>query len=94
MSIEVRWSPRAATRLGEIKRFVALDKPEAAERLITRIVAMAEVLKTHPNLGRIGNDPGTRELVIAGTPYILIYRIRRHRVIVTTAWHGARLRGH
>lgn len=94
MNLEVRWSPRAAARLGEIKRFVALDKPHAAERLITRIAAMAEVLKTHPNVGRIGNNPGTRELVIAGTPYVLIYRVYRNQVVITTVWHAARLRTH
>jgi toxin ParE1/3/4 len=64
-------------------------KVEAAERLATRIVAVVEALRNHPRLGRAGTEPGIRELVIGGTPYIVLYRIRGRRVIISTIWHGA-----
>jgi toxin ParE1/3/4 len=76
-------------RLLEIQAFVAKDKPEAASRLTTRIVAVVEALKNHPHLGRAGSDAGIRELVIGGTPYIVLYRVYRDRVIISTIWHGA-----
>lgn len=90
--MEIVWSPLALKRLREIRSYVALDKPEAAERLATRIVAVVEALKNHPRLGRAGATPGVRELVIGGTPYIVIYRIHRTRVVITTVWHGAQRR--
>ena len=65
------------------------DKPEAATRLATRIVAVVEALREHPYLGRAGAEPGIRELVIGGTPYIVLYRVRGERVIIGTIWHGA-----
>lgn len=92
MPLEIVWSALARKRLDEIREYVEADKPEAAERLITRLVASVEVLRNFPRLGRPGAQPGLRELVIAGTPYILTYRIRGKRVIVTTIWHGAQRR--
>ena len=89
MPVEVVWSPLARARLREIHAYVALDKPEAAERLTTRIVAVVETLKTYPHLGRAGAEPGIRELVIGGTPYIVVYRVRGKRVAINTIWHGA-----
>ena len=92
MPVEIVWSPLARARLREIHAFVALDKPEAAKLLATRIVAMVETLKMHPNLGQVGAEPGIRELVIGGTPYSILYRVRGQRVIISTIWHGAQER--
>jgi toxin ParE1/3/4 len=87
--VEIVWSPLARARLQEIRAYVAMDKPGAAERLATRIVAVVEALRNHPNLGRVGPEPGIRELVIGGTPYIVLYRVRSKRVTISTIWHGA-----
>ena len=93
MPVEIVWSALARARLQEIRAYVARDKPEAAERLAMRIVAVAEALRAHPYLGRAGAEPGTRELVIGGTPYIVIYRVRSKRVTILTIWHGAQRKG-
>ena len=89
MPVEIIWSPLARTRLREIRAYVAHDKPEAAERLATRIVSMVEALRTHPHLGRVGAEAGIRELVIGRTPYIVLYRVQGERVVISTIWHGA-----
>jgi addiction module RelE/StbE family toxin len=87
--VEIVWSPLARARLAEIRAYVALDKPGAAERLATRIVALVEALRNHPHLGRIGAGPGIRELIIGGTPYSILYRVRGKRIIISTIWHSA-----
>ena len=92
MPVEIVWSALARSRLRQIRTYVALDKPEAAERLATRIVAMVEVLRNHPHLGRVGAEPGIRELVIGSTPYIVLYRVQGQRVVISTIWHGAQRR--
>ena len=89
MPLEIVWSPLARARLQEIRACVAKDKPDAAERLATRIVAVVEALRNHPHLGRGGADPGIRELVIGGTPYIVLYRVQGKRVTISTIWHGS-----
>ena len=40
MPVEIVWSPLALARLREMRAYVARDKPEAAERLATRIAAV------------------------------------------------------
>jgi toxin ParE1/3/4 len=74
--VEVVWSPLARARLQGLRAHMALEKPEAAERSTTRMVAVVEALQTYPHLGRAGAEPGVRELVIGGTPYIVLYRVR------------------
>jgi toxin ParE1/3/4 len=86
--VEIIWSALARTRLREIRAYVARDKPEAAERLAIRMVAMVEALRDHPYLGRAGAEPELRELVIGGTPYIVLYRVQGSRVVISTVWHG------
>lgn len=92
MTHEIVWSARARVLLREILDYVARDKPDAAERLATRIVALAEALKEHPYIGRAGSEPGVRELALGGTPYLIFYRVRAKRVTILTIWHGAQSR--
>jgi plasmid stabilization system protein ParE len=89
---EVVWSALARARLHQIHSYVALDKPEAAERLALRIVTVVEALRNHPYLGRAGAKPGIRELVIGGTPYIVLYQVNGGQVTISTIWHGAQKR--
>jgi toxin ParE1/3/4 len=69
-----------------------MDKPEAAARLSTRIVTVVEALREYPYLGRVGVEPEIRELPISGSPYIVLYRVKDERVIISTIWHGAQQR--
>lgn len=87
--LEIVWSPLALARLQEIRAFVAVDKPDAAERLATRIVSVVEALRIHPYLGRVGPEPGIRELIIGGTPYSILYRLRANRVVISTIIHAS-----
>ncbi len=89
---EIVWAPLARARLREIRAYVARDKSQAAERLAARIVAVIETLRYHPYIGRAGTDPGTRELVIGGTPYLVLYRVQHKRITIVTIWHGAQLK--
>lgn len=92
MPVEIVWSALARIRLRELRAYVARDKPEAAERLATRIVAVVEALRNHPRLGRVGAEPGIRELVIGSTPYIVLYRVQDQRITISTIWHAAQRR--
>ena len=87
--LEIVWSPLALARLQEIRAFIALDKPQAAERLATRIVSVVEALRIHPYLGRVGTEPGIRELILGGTPYSILYRVRVKRIVISTVSHAA-----
>ena len=42
-------------------------------------------------MGRVGRVRGTRELVIAGTPYIAAYRVKGRVILILRILHGAQL---
>jgi len=88
-ALEIIWSRKARVRLREIQQYIATDKPDAAAKLALRIVSVVAALRVHPYMGRAGSQPPLRELIIGGTPYIVIYKVGRKRVTVLTIWHGA-----
>ena len=92
MPLEIVWSPLSRARLLEIRAYVARDKSDAAARLATRIIALVETLKDHPYLGRVGSEPGVRELVVGGTPYLIFYKVQGKRITINTIWHAAQSR--
>ena len=87
--MQVIWSATAVAQLAEIRSFIEQDKPEAARGVAARIVA-ADQLTRSPHIGRQGRTPQTRELVIAGTPYILPYRIQGDRIRILAVFHASR----
>jgi len=88
--VQVRWLKRALKNLDDEAAYIAGDDPLAAARMVERIASAVDQLASHPALGRPGRVPGTRELVISGSPYIVPYRIRGDTVEVLRVFHGAR----
>ncbi|HLQ35738.1 MAG TPA: type II toxin-antitoxin system RelE/ParE family toxin [Chloroflexota bacterium] len=70
----VRWLRQALANLDQVAAYVADDNPRAAAATILRIREAVEKLVAHPAMGRPGRVPGTRELVVSGTPFIVPYR--------------------
>lgn len=93
MPVEIVWSALARARLRDIRAYIARDKPNAAEKLATRIVVLVEALKDHPYLGHAGSEPGVRELIVGGTPYLILYKVLGKRVTISTIWHSSQARG-
>ncbi len=88
--MKVAWTRLALEDMNNAYEFVAQQNPYAATNIINRIEAGVNALRIHPNLGRPGRVQGTRELVVAGTPFIIPYRIRRGRVEILALIHASR----
>ena len=86
---ELYWTDEALQDLDDIGQYIAADSPRAAETVIRRIVETIAALAYHPHLGRTGRDPTSREMVVQGTPYIAVYRLRE-RIEIVTIFHSAR----
>jgi addiction module RelE/StbE family toxin len=69
------WRSQADRDVHRIFDLVLEHDPEAAVRLCDRIERRIGQLRDHSYLGRPGRVGGTRELVVAGTPYIVAYRV-------------------
>jgi toxin ParE1/3/4 len=86
----MRWSPAAANDLEEISNYLHLHHPSFAIPTIRRLYDSARSLKQFPFAGRPGRKPGTRELVLAPLPYLLIYAVDEDVVHVLRFLHTAR----
>jgi toxin ParE1/3/4 len=90
MALTLYWTPAAVSHLRSTYEYVAQDNARAAQALIERILSVAERLRDFPRMGPEGRVEDTRELVIAGTPFLVVYRLHRSRVDVLAVFHAAR----
>ena len=75
--MNIAWSPEAIEDLASLRAYIAEDNPAAARRVVLDIIQNVEqLLPDNPQIGRAGRVPGTRELVVPRTPYIVPYRIQ------------------
>ena len=88
--MRVKWLRAAILSLVAETEFIARDNPDAAVRVEASVRESVDQLSRFPALGRPGRVPGTRELVIPGTPYIIPYRVRRETLEVLQVFHGSR----
>ncbi|NGY06623.1 type II toxin-antitoxin system RelE/ParE family toxin [Solimonas terrae] len=88
--MQVKWLKRALYNLKEEADYIAQDDPQAAIRIVLRIEEAVALLTDHPELGRAGRMPGTRELVVPNTPYLIPYRVRAKRIDILRVFHGRR----
>ncbi len=74
------------------EEFLYLRKknPAAARVVRDRIIAAIQRLKNYPESGRAWRLPGSRELVIHGLPYIVIYKVSAEAVVVASLLHSSR----
>jgi len=89
--MNILWSPEAIEDLTSLRAFIAEDDLSAARRVVLHIVNNIEqLLPDNPQMGRPGRVPGTRELVIPKTPFIVPYRLQRNVIQILRVYHGAR----
>ena len=88
--MEIKWVRLALDDLDAAGEFIARENPKAAGRVLKRIWDAVQLLAEHPDAGRPGRVPGTRELVIADTLFIIPYRIVEKTVQILRVLHGKR----
>lgn len=76
--------------LADIIAYIAMDSPSAAETLFRGIIDAAQPLVRFPAMGRAGRIPGTRELIVVGTSYMLVYTVTTDAVVIVAVFHMAR----
>jgi addiction module RelE/StbE family toxin len=88
--LSLSWSPSALDDLDAAAVFISQDNPRAAATMAGHVLESVEYLATYPNLGRSGRVRGTRELVVSGTPFVVMYRVRLDVVQILRVLHHAR----
>lgn len=88
--MRVRWLRAALRNLDEEASYVASDSPAAARLVVQRVLEAVAQLAEQPSVGRPGRVPGTRELVVLKTRYIVPYRVRADVVEILRVFHSSR----
>jgi len=86
--MKIVWSRRAIRNLVSLRAFIATDSEQNANLVAGRILRAIDLLETQREMGRPGRLVGTRELVVADTPYIIPYRVRGGRLELIAVFHG------
>lgn len=87
--MRIEWLPEAVGTLGSQLSYIADRNPRAAIDMGDAIESAVSRLGDFPESARPGRVPGTRELVVAGTPFVVIYRIESEVVLILRVLHGA-----
>jgi toxin ParE1/3/4 len=88
--MQVRWLRTALRNLEDEAAYIAADDPAAARVVVGRVLHALSQLADQPSLGRPGRVPGTRELVVAGTRFLVPYRVKRDAIEILRIFHTSR----
>jgi len=81
---------QATRQLDQAHDYITLSNcEEVAARITLQIVTSVQQLAVYPMSGRAGRVPGTRELIISNTPFIVAYAIEKTDIVVLAVYHGA-----
>ncbi|MEW5853631.1 MAG: type II toxin-antitoxin system RelE/ParE family toxin [Myxococcota bacterium] len=83
-------SDLAQQDIEDIHAYIARDNEVAADRIARRNFEATDQLEHFPEMDRVGKASGTRELVVAGTPYVVVYRVRSDDIEIARVIHHAR----
>ena len=84
----VRWAQPAADDLLHICDYTAERfGASQARRVADAIFETATSLQDMPNRGRKGRKPNTREMLISGFPFAIIYRVGQEAVEIARILH-------
>ena len=89
--MRVRWLTRATKALIVAHDYIAKDNPKAAREFFRHAITTVELLAQHPQTGRPGRVPSTRELVLVKYPYIIPYRVKSQEVQILHVFHSSRV---
>lgn len=87
--MQIRWTAEALQDIESLRWYIEQDKPNAAKKVVYKIFSAAKTIALHPNIGRPGRSPNTRELIVTGTPFIVPYRVQKGALEVLRVLHGA-----
>ncbi len=90
--MQIKWLRKALQNLNNEAEYIARDDPQAAKLVVQRIRQTVVLLEANPSLGHPGRLPGTHELVIPETRYIVPYRVRPRlqRIEILRVFHTSR----
>ena len=91
--MRITWSRRAHRELDAALAFIVQDNSQDAEETVEKIMGAIAMLAKFPWMGKQTVDPKFRSLAVAGTRYVVYYRIldEEKRLQIDHVLHGAQI---
>jgi len=89
--VRVVWSQYAIEDRTKIFEYLVEKNPVAAVECDAEIGRQIGSLIDFPEIGRIGRVKGTKELVVSGTPFIVVYLLDEREIRVLRILHAAQM---
>lgn len=89
--MRIRWLSLAGDDLEQVGSWYREHAPEHLGQVAQSILTATDSLASLPLRGRPGVVDGTRELLVPGAPYILVYAVRDDSVVIIRVVHQHRL---
>lgn len=77
----------AINDLVALRQYIALDNPQAAQHTAGKILDCVRLLKEHPLLGKARRIHPTRESVVAGTSFTIVYLPQTDSITILRIFH-------
>jgi toxin ParE1/3/4 len=87
--MRIRWTPAAAADLQHISDYLKDHHPRYRQPTMRKLYELVRALRQWPQLGRIGREEGTREILLSPLPYVAVYRVSEQSVEVLRIYHAA-----
>lgn len=88
--MRIAFTAAAKRDLDAIIDYIAMENPAAAKKVFRAIASVTRQLADFPQMGHSGRLPHTREIAVAGLPYVAVYQVAGNTVIIIAVFHGAR----
>ena len=88
--MQVKWLRTALRSLDDEATYIAIDDAAAAHLVVDHVLDAVASLAEQPGRGRPGRVPGTRELVVLKTRFIVPYRVRGELIEILRVFHTSR----
>ena len=88
--MQIRFTPNTYADIDAVYEYIASNNPTTAQNTLNQIESMIDYLLIHPKLGRQGRVENTRELLVANTPYIIVYELSSAFITILAIIHSRR----
>jgi toxin ParE1/3/4 len=88
--MRLRYTRPALNDLDTILDYIAVNSPQAAARVHSRIQAILDLLLAHPNIGARTDDPTIRRVPTLPYAYLIFYEIADREIVIHGVRHAAR----
>ena len=88
--MKLRYTPSALADLEEVLAYISTRSPQGATRVRARIKAVTDLLREHPRIGTLTDDPTIRRMTTSPYPYLIFYEPTETEIVIHAVRHGAR----